>query len=95
MRPDQRNHSCLYSDDLGKTWEFSKIMPSGYRSKVLYDSSNKTVYCGGSNGIDRSKDFGKTWEKINDLHCYNMVLMGNYLVVSSKGGRIELIKRTN
>lgn len=94
-RPDRKENSCIYSDDFGESWKISEQPPNGYRSKVLYDEQNKTVYCGGTNGIDYSKDFGRTWHPLVDEHCYNFVLMDNFLVISSKEGSLKLVERIN
>ncbi len=46
-------------------------------------------------GIDYSKDFGRTWHPLVDEHCYNFVLMDNFLVISSKEGSLKLVERIN
>ncbi len=94
-KPNKREDVCIYSDNWGRTWKKSKVQPTGYRSKIVFNQNNQTLYTGGINGIDISKDFGKTWKNLNGYSCYNMEFLNKILVVSSKSGFIHLIERRN
>ena len=94
-RPNNQNDVCIYSDNWGSTWKKSKIQPTGYRSKIVFNQKDKTLYSGGINGIDISCDFGKTWKNLNEYSCYNMEFLDETLVVSSKTGFIHLIETKN
>ncbi|MBI1837911.1 MAG: hypothetical protein HYR91_11670 [Flavobacteriia bacterium] len=70
LKPTETIHTSFYTKDGGLTWNLSKTNVNGYRSAVCY--FNKRYYACGTNGIDFSKDNGKTWEKLSD---------GNYFAI--------------
>ncbi|WP_245706162.1 sialidase family protein [Catalinimonas alkaloidigena] len=86
--PDPRHMQGYFrtSADAGKTWSEQKRMPDGFsgpvkNKPVLLDDG--TLLCGSSTEIDgwmvhfeRTRDFGKTWEKsgpINDTRDYEVI----------------------
>lgn len=89
LEPDNSADNCFYTTDGGKTWKAPKKGPSGYRSCVIY-ADNKYFACG-TNGIDVSKNGGKTWKKISDLNCLSMIMLNQQLIVSLANGGWLLI----
>lgn len=62
--PDATIANCATTHDGGKTWELSGLLPHGYRSCVEYLGKKNWICCG-LNGVDYSKDDGKTWTWIS------------------------------
>jgi len=90
LEPNNKQNTCFYTTDGGKTWKAPKKGPSGYRSCVIY-AENKYFACG-TNGIDVSKNGGKTWKKISDQNSLSMVMVDQQLIVSLANGGWLLIK---
>jgi photosystem II stability/assembly factor-like uncharacterized protein len=61
---DATTKNCCITTDGGNTFITPAIPPHGYRSCVLYQEGNNWISCG-LNGIDYSKDDGKTWAWIS------------------------------
>lgn len=61
---DSTEKNCCITNDGGKKWIAPKVAPHGYRSCVEYVGGNTWVCCG-LNGVDYSKDNGKTWNLIS------------------------------
>jgi photosystem II stability/assembly factor-like uncharacterized protein len=83
-------NTCYYSTDAGKTWQAPKKGPSGYRSCVI--KVNERYYACGTNGIDCSKNGGKTWKKIYNGNCLSMTTIENTLYVSLANGSYLILK---
>lgn len=62
--PDSTSKNCVLTTDGGKTWTIPAVAPHGYRSCVEYLGMKDWISCG-LNGVDYSKDEGKTWEWIS------------------------------
>ena len=73
-------NTCFYSKDGGKTWQAPKKSPSGYRSCVIH--TGKAYYACGTNGIDVSKNGGKTWKKISNVNALSMTFSNEQLYVT-------------
>lgn len=84
LEPNNKQNNCFYSTDGGKSWLTPKKGPSGYRSCVI--TANGKYYACGTNGIDISKNGGKTWKKISDQNCLSMIIINNQLIVSLANG---------
>jgi photosystem II stability/assembly factor-like uncharacterized protein len=89
LEPNNSKNTCYYSTDAGKTWQAPKKGPSGYRSCVIY--ANNCYYACGTNGIDVSKNGGKTWKKIYSANALSMAQVGTNIVVSLTNGSFLLI----
>lgn len=89
LEPDNHKNTCYYSTDGGKTWQAPKKGPSGYRSCVIF--ANNCYYACGTNGIDVSKNGGKTWKKIYSANALSMAQVGTKIVVSLANGSFLLI----
>ncbi len=61
---DSSAKNCCITSDGGNTFNIPSIAPHGYRSSVEYLQKNNWISCG-LNGIDYSKDDGKTWAWIS------------------------------
>ena len=58
-KSNEASQNACFTTDGGKTWTPSEIFPNGYRSCVT--GNKKILFACGTNGIDYSKDGGKTW----------------------------------
>jgi len=83
-KPNESANTCFYSTNGGKKWKASKKSPNGYRSCVIYTAG--VYYCCGTNGIDYSKDGGKTWKKLADNNCFTLAFDNQYIYASSING---------
>ena len=90
LEPNNAQNTCFYTTDAGQTWKAPKKGPSGYRSCIIY-AEDKYFACG-TNGIDVSKNGGKTWKKIADQNSLSMVMLDQQLIVSLANGGWLLIK---
>ena len=85
LEPNNAQNTCFYSKDGGLTWQAPKKGPSGYRSCVIH--TGKAYYACGTNGIDVSKNGGKTWKKISNENALSMTFSnGQLLYVSLANG---------
>lgn len=84
LEPNSVQSTCFYSKDCGKTWKAPKKGPSGYRSCVIY--TGKAYYTCGTNGIDVSKNGGKTWKQISNENALSMTYTDKLLYVSLANG---------
>jgi hypothetical protein len=89
-KPHVAENTCFYSNDGGKTWNVPKKGPSGYRSCVI--STENNYYACGTNGIDVSKNGGKTWKKISNENALSMTFAGEHIVVSLANGSWLLLQ---
>ncbi len=85
LEPNAAQNTCFYSQDGGKTWQAPKKGPSGYRSCVIF--ANGTYYTCGTNGIDISKNGGKTWKQISKANALSMTYANGKVVVTLANGR--------
>ena len=83
-KPNESTNTCYYTTNGGKKWKASKKAPSGYRSCVIYTAG--VYYCCGTNGIDYSKDNGKTWTHIADNNCFALAFDNQFIYASSING---------
>lgn len=84
LEVNNAQNTCFYSKDGGLTWQAPKKGPSGYRSCVIY--TGKAYYACGTNGIDVSKNGGKTWKKISNENALSMTYTDQLLYVSLANG---------
>jgi photosystem II stability/assembly factor-like uncharacterized protein len=93
LEPEKANNASFYTKDGGKTWQASEIPLNGYRCCVHYQ--NNVYYACGSNGIDYSKDQGKSWKSFQKGVFFSMQSDTNYLYVTGKNAtlhRFQLIQ---
>ena len=81
--------NCIMTIDGGKTWTVPVVAPHGYRSCVEYLDKETWISCG-LNGVDYSKDGGKTWEWISKegFHACRKAKKGKAVYFSGGNGRI-------
>lgn len=92
-KPNESKNTCFYSLNGGKTWKKPKISPRGYRSCVIV--SNGVLYCCGTNGIDYSTDFGKTWKPLSTDNCFALAANETSILATTTNGRIIVIEKVN
>ena len=86
---DSTQKNCIITKDGGKTWTEPSIPPHGYRSCVEYIEKKSWITCG-LNGVDISKDEGKTWNWISkeSFHVCRKAKNGKSVFFAGGGGRI-------
>jgi photosystem II stability/assembly factor-like uncharacterized protein len=91
--PASTEKNCFYTSNGGKTWKAPEVAPHGYRSCVEYLSMKDVISCG-LNGVDFSKDGGKTWEWISKegFHVVRIAMMGTEIFLAGNNGKIAKIK---
>jgi hypothetical protein len=89
-QPNNKMKNAFYTKDGGKTWEIATISPNGYRSAVHFKQG--VFYTCGTNGLDYSLDYGKTWFSISKNCFFAMTSDNENLYLTSKNGIIEVIK---
>jgi photosystem II stability/assembly factor-like uncharacterized protein len=90
---DSAVNNCFITRDEGITWTTPSIPPHGYRSCVEYLDNNKWICCG-PNGVDYTKDNGKTWVLISNesFNVCRKAKDGNTVFLAGDSGKIgELI----
>lgn len=92
-KPNESKNTCFYSLNGGKTWKKPKKSPRGYRSCVIV--SNEVLYCCGTNGIDYSTDFGKTWKSLSNENCFALAADETSILATTKNGRILVLEKVN
>ena len=87
--PDSTTKNCFITIDGGKTWKSPKVPPHGYRSCVEYLGGNNWICCG-LNGVELSRDNGKTWEWVSNesFHVCKKAREGNAVFLAGNNGRI-------
>jgi hypothetical protein len=88
-KPDSTFKNCVITTDAGYTWTVPEIPPHGYRSCIEYLGGKKWISCG-LNGVDYSKDGGKTfkWISKDGYHVCRMAKAGKAVYFAGGGGRI-------
>lgn len=88
-----RDSSAAWTNDGGKTWQLSDVLPFGFRSCVDYvnDGVNEFYICTGPSGTDYSIDDGKKWTHIDTLgfHSVSVAKDGKSIWLSGSEGRIS------
>lgn len=87
-----KEKNCFISSDGGKTWKAPITPPHGYRSCVEYFSKTDVFTCG-LNGIDYSRDGGKTWKWISreGFHVCRTAKAGGAVFLAGNNGKVGKI----
>lgn len=88
-KKDSTTQNCVYTVDGGKTWQVPLKRPTGYRSCVEYTGKEQWITCG-LNGVDISKDGGKTFQNISTsgFHAVRKAKSGTAVFFSGGGGAL-------
>ena len=88
-KKDAVEKNCFITTDGGKTWMAPDVSPHGYRSCVEYINGNTWISCG-LNGVDYSKDNGKTWNLISNesFHVCRKAKNGKSVFFAGVDGKI-------
>ena len=88
-QPDSIAKNCFITNDGGNKWTAPKVSPHGYRSCVEYLGGNNWICCG-LNGVDLSKDNGKTWTLISkeSFHVSRKARDGKSVFLAGVNGKI-------
>lgn len=87
---DKGGKTLFYSEDKGLTWIEIPNSSTGYRS-VLF-GQDKKIYTAGTNGIDFSKNQGKSWKKINNGNYVSGAIYKDWAVFSGMNGQLVFYK---
>jgi hypothetical protein len=82
--PSNPAGTAAWSSDGGKTWNVPEKGPNGYRSCVA--GTKKFQFACGSNGIDISKDGGKTWQPFDSGNYCALLLEKKHLYATTSSG---------
>jgi len=88
-KKDAVEKNCYITTDGGKTWMAPDVSPHGYRSCVEYINDNTWISCG-LNGVDYSRDNGKTWNLISNesFHVCKKAKNGKSVFFAGVDGKI-------
>jgi hypothetical protein len=89
-KPDEAKLICFYTNDGGNIWKASEIQPLGYRSCVT--NHNNLLFCCGTNGIDYSIDFGKTWRPFCQGNYFSLTTHKGKLFATTTNGTFHIFK---
>jgi len=64
QKPDDPEGTAAWSNDGGRRWHRSEVLPRGYRSAVDYDSVARAWIAVGPNGTDISTNDGRFWHPL-------------------------------
>lgn len=83
----------VYSTNNGRTWKLPKKMPGGYRSGICF-TDKRTAFTCGINGVDITKNKGKTWNTISDegFNTCAYDKKGNVVIFVGNNGRLGKLK---
>lgn len=86
---DSSTNNCFFTNNGGKFWFAPLTPPHGYRSCIEWLNKKNWVSCG-LNGVDLSKDEGKTWEWISkeSFHVCQKAKNGKAVFFAGGGGII-------
>ena len=86
---DSSTNNCFFTNNGGKVWFAPLTPPHGYRSCIEWLNKKNWVSCG-LNGVDLSKDEGKTWEWISkeSFHVCQKAKNGKAVFFAGGGGKI-------
>jgi hypothetical protein len=91
--PELNLNISFFTDDGGKFWINSEIQPRGYRSCVTIQ--NGVFYTCGTNGLDYSKDSGKTWIPFANGKFYALFSDGLSLFATAENGSFKIFDLIN
>lgn len=86
--PNEKQSNSFLQINNDSSWITPEVSPRGYRSVVIYNEKSNLLFCGGTNGIDFSSDFGRNWFSISGGNCFSMIPYKKGLIYTSDKGRI-------
>ncbi len=91
---DATTQNIAISHNGGKTFQNASVPPHGYRSCIEYIDNKEWITCG-LNGVDISKDNGKTFTLISNtgFHVCRKAKKGTAVFFAGGGGRIGLLRK--
>ena len=89
-KPNNKDQICFYTINGGQNWQPSEIQPLGYRSCVI--EHNEFLFCCGTNGIDYSLDFGKTWIPFANGNYFSMISYKGKLFATTTNGTFHIFE---
>jgi len=93
--PNEKQSNSFLQINADSSWITPEISPRGYRSVVIYNEKSNLLFCGGTNGVDFSSDFGRNWFSISSEKCFSMIPYKKGLIDTSDKGRIIRLKEVN
>jgi hypothetical protein len=93
--PNEQQSNSFLQINADSTWITPEVSPRGYRSVVIYNEKSNLLFCGGTNGVDFSSDFGRNWHSISKEKCFSMIPYKKGIIYTSELGRIIRLKDVN
>lgn len=93
--PNEQQSNSFLQINADSTWITPEVSPRGYRSVVIYNEKSNLLFCGGTNGVDFSSDFGRNWHSISEENCFSMIPYKKGIIYTSELGRIIRLKDVN
>lgn len=93
--PNEQQSNSFLQINANSTWITPEVSPRGYRSVVIYNEKSNLLFCGGTNGVDFSSDFGRNWHSISEEKCFSMISYKKGIIYTSELGRIIRLKDVN
>ena len=88
LKPDLKQGTCRISKNDGQTWCAPKTDLNGYRSNIT--EVNGVLYACGTNGIDFSRNKGKTWYSFVKGNYFTLCEFDRKLAGSTTNGTIHI-----
>lgn len=95
MFPNEKQSNSFLQINADSSWITPEISPRGYRSVVIYNEKSNLLFCGGTNGVEYSSDFGRNWFSISSEKCFSMIPCKKGIIYTSELGRIIRLKEVN
>lgn len=94
-KPKANFKNKMNTTDGGKTWQLvSEGKGPGYKSCVQFVPTKKgqELVAVGFNGIDYSKDFGETWQRLSDDSFYTLRFLNDSIAYTAGKGSVAQLK---
>lgn len=85
LEPEDTSANCFLTRDGGLTWEKPYKAPLGYRCHVILEG--KKLYACGTNGVDYSTDYGRTWVHLFDQRGFALTSFKGRIYCTTKNGQ--------
>ncbi len=94
-KPNDRIQNIAITRNGGRTFYMSTVPPHGYRSCIEYLVNKEWIACG-LNGVDYTKDDGKTFTRISQtgFHVCRKAKNGTAVFLAGGGGRIGVLSKS-
>lgn len=85
----QGDSAAAWLNPANGRFEAADTFPGGYRSGSCYDATSGSFFCTGTNGTDRSRTNGRTWEPFSNVGANAIAIGGRYLWMAGNRGKVH------